>query len=144
LAEEAAMIWETLNAATTETIVNASKRLVDELPPGLTLQQVGAHLMASAKRDDAARGVIWPDLDPAYVVENSVIWHVFPNTVIINSITAALCYRARPNGADPDSCIFEVYVIERFPEGQAPNTEWVHEPDTSEEKWRLILAQDFQ
>ena len=36
-----------------------------------------------------------------------------------------LCYHARPNGSDPDSCIFEVYVLERFPEGEEPKTEWV-------------------
>lgn len=144
VAEDVAMMWEVLNALTTETFVKASRRLVDELPPGLSLQQVGGHLFAAAKRDDAARGVIWPELDPAYLGENAVIWHLFPNTVIINSITCALCYRVRPNGTDPDSCIFEVYTIERFPEGQEPKTGWVCKPEPSEENWRLILAQDFQ
>lgn len=144
IAEDQAMTWETLNALTTETFLNASERLADELPPGLSLQQVAGHLFAAARRDDAARGVIWPDLDPAYLSENAVIWHLFPNTVIINSITCALCYRARPNGDDPNRCIFEVYTIERFPEGQEPRTEWVHKPEPTEENWRLILAQDFQ
>ena len=54
-----------------------------------------------------------------------------------------MCYRARPHGHDPDSCIFEVYILEHFPEGQEPKTEWVYEPDPTEEKWRLILSQDF-
>src|SRR5262249_37041681 len=103
-----------------------------------------AHLMAAAKRDDAARGVIWPEIDPAHLAAAAVLWHVFPNTIIIQSLTTALCYRARPNGYDPDSCIFEVYVVDRFPEGQEPRTEWVHQPDISEAGWRLVLAQDFQ
>lgn len=144
VAEDLAMVWETLNAVTTETFVNVAKRLVDELPAGVTIQEVGQHLMAAAKRDDAARGVIWPEIDPAHLAISSAVWHVFPNTVLIPGITTALCYRVRPNGDDPDSCIFEVYVIERFPEGEEPRTEWVYEPDPSEEKWRLILAQDFQ
>jgi phenylpropionate dioxygenase-like ring-hydroxylating dioxygenase large terminal subunit len=144
VADDLEMMWETLNATTTETFVRAARRLVDELPAGVSMEEVGAHLMAAAKRDDAARGVIWPEIDPARVAEAAVIWHVFPNTVIIQGLTTALCYRVRPNGYDPDSCIFEVYVIERFPEGEAPQTEWVYEPDISEEKWRLILSQDFQ
>jgi nitrite reductase/ring-hydroxylating ferredoxin subunit len=144
VAEDLAMIWATLNATTTETFVNASKRLVDELPHDASMGDVGRHLMASAKRDDAARGVIWPEIDAAHLAACGIDWHVFPNTIILPSLTTALCYRARPNGADANSCIFEVYVLERFPEGEAPRTEWVYEPDPSEEKWRLILSQDFQ
>lgn len=144
VAEDQALVWETLNSVTTETFVKAASRLVDELPPDVTMDEVGGYLMASAKRDDAARGVIWPEVDPAYLAEHSVIWHLFPNTVLILGLTTALCYRARPDGYDPDSCIFEVYVIERFPEGQEPVTEWVHAPEPSKENWRLVLSQDFE
>jgi hypothetical protein len=143
-AEAISMLWETVNATTTETIVNAAKRLVDELPPGASLEEVGGHLVAAAMRDDAARGVTWPKIDPAHLAAVGIDWHVFPNAIILPSHTTALCYRARPNGYDPDSCIFEVSVLERFPEGREPRTEWVYQPDASEEKWRLILSQDFQ
>jgi ketosteroid isomerase-like protein len=143
-AEALVMLWETVNATTTETIVNAAKRLVDELPPGASREEVGVHLMASAKRDDAARGVVWPEIDPAHLAAVGIDWHLFPNTIILPGITFALCYRARPNGYDPDSCIFEAYVLERFPEGQEPKTEWVYQPDASEARWRLVLSQDFQ
>ena len=70
-------------------------------------------------------------------------WHIFPNTVILLGPTYALCYRARPKGYDPDGCIFEVYVLERFPEGEEPTTEWVNLPEPTEESWRKILPQDF-
>ena len=78
-----------------------------------------------------------------WTMETGIDWHVFPNSIFLPSLTTVLRYRARPNGTDPNSCIFEVYVIERFPEGQEPKTEWVYEEEPSEEKWRLILAQDF-
>lgn len=68
---------------------------------------------------------------------------MFPNTIILHGITFILGYRARPNGFDPDSCIFEVFVLERFPEGQEPKPENVYQPDQSQEKWRLVLTQDF-
>jgi nitrite reductase/ring-hydroxylating ferredoxin subunit len=137
------MMWKTLEATTTETFVKASKRLVDELPEGATMEEVGHHLLASAKADDAARGVIWPEIEPEHLAACGIDWHIFPNMIVLPSLTTALCYRARPNGDDPDSCIFEVFVLERFPEGEEPETEWVFEPDPTEEKWRLILAQDF-
>ena len=63
--------------------------------------------------------------------------------MILQGITYALCYRARPNGADPNSCIFETYVIERYGEGEAPNTAWVNVPDPTDPRWPEVLQQDF-
>jgi nitrite reductase/ring-hydroxylating ferredoxin subunit len=133
----------TLDATTTATLVRAANRLVDELPPGTPPDQVNAHLIASARHDDAARGVIWPEIDDARLMAVGHDWHIFPNTVILLGPTHALCYRARPKGYDPEACIFEVYVLERFPEGQEPATEWVNLPEPTEESWRKILPQDF-
>ena len=141
--EQLDYLMDTVNATTTDTILDAARRLVDELPEGTPAEEVGAHLMARARQDDAARGVIWPEVDGAHMMELGIDWHVFPNTVILPGMTFALCYRARPNGYDPNSCIFEVYVIERFPEGEEPKTQWVFEPEASEEKWLKILSQDF-
>ena len=70
-------------------------------------------------------------------------WHIFPNTVIIQGPTFALCYRARPNGYDPDSCIFEVYTLQRYGEGQEPKPENVYAPTIDEATWRKVLCQDF-
>ena len=142
--EQVVSIYETVNATTTQTFVDVAKRLLDDLPADTPPQEVGRHLMTEARAIDAARGVEWPVIDPAYFGVVGHDWHLFPNTVFLPALTTALCYRARPNGEDPNSCIFEVYVIERFPEGQEPKTEWVYEPDPTEEKWRLILSQDFQ
>lgn len=136
-------IVRTLDAATTATFVNAANRLVDELPEGTPFDEVNAHYMASAQREDAARGVTWPDVDLNHMIAAGHDWHIFPNTVVLFGHTFVLGYRARPNGHNPDSCIFEVYVLERFPEGQEPKTEWVFKPDLNEESWRKILAQDF-
>jgi phenylpropionate dioxygenase-like ring-hydroxylating dioxygenase large terminal subunit len=142
-AEALEELVRTLDATTTRTIVEAAERLVDELPEAASAEEVSIHLMQSAARDDAARGVDWPHLDPEHMMAMGMDWHIFPNTIIIPGPTTALCYRARPNGYNPDSCIFEVSVIERFPEGQEPKTEWVFEDEATEERWRKILSQDF-
>ena len=110
------------NASTTETLVNAAKRLVDELPEGTPPGDVIKHWLASARADDAARGVIWPTITAQQMSDAGLAWHLFPNMSILQGITFALCYRARPYGDDPHKCIFESYAIERYPEGQEPKT----------------------
>jgi nitrite reductase/ring-hydroxylating ferredoxin subunit len=136
-------IMEGVNSCTTDTMIQAADRLVEELPEGTPADVVMAHFNALAESIDAARGVTWPKLDPALQPETGHDWHLFPNSVILQGITFALCYRARPNGADPNSCIFEVYVIERYPEGGEPRTEWVHVPDPEDARWPEVLRQDF-
>lgn len=136
-------VFETVNfASTTETLVNAAKRLVNELPEGTPADEVIKHWLASAKADDAARGVEWPTITPDEMSVAGLAWHIFPNMAVLQGVTFALCYRARPYGDDPNKCIFESYALERFPEGEEPQTEWVYAEPTVE-KWGLVLSQDF-
>lgn len=135
--------YETVNfSASTETLVKAASRLVDELPEGTPAPDVIAHWMASAKADDAARGVIWPEIPSDIMAESGLAWGLFPNQNILHGVTFALCYRVRPFGDDPNKCLFESYALERFPEGEVPVTEWVHAEPTGE-NWGSVLAQDF-
>jgi phenylpropionate dioxygenase-like ring-hydroxylating dioxygenase large terminal subunit len=136
-------IYTTVNyASTTETLVNAAKRLVDELPEGTPAEKVIQHWLDSARADDAARGVVWPTISPENMAEAGLAWHIFPNMTVLQGITFALCYRSRPYGDDVDKCIFESYAIERYPEGKEPQTEWVY-AEATPEKWGLVLSQDF-
>jgi phenylpropionate dioxygenase-like ring-hydroxylating dioxygenase large terminal subunit len=130
------------NASTTGTLVNAAKRLVDELPEGTPAGEVIKHWLASARADDAARGVIWPTITPEQMSEAGLAWSIFPNMAILQGITIALCYRVRPYGDTPHKCIFESYALERYPEGGEPKTEWVY-AEPAEDKWGFVLSQDF-
>jgi phenylpropionate dioxygenase-like ring-hydroxylating dioxygenase large terminal subunit len=130
------------NASTTEILLNAAKRLVDELPEETPPGEVIRHWLAAAKADDAARGVIWPTVTPEQMSAAGLAWSIFPNMSILHGITFALCYRTRPYGDDPNKCIFEAFAIERYPDGQAPKTDWVYAEPT-EERWGLVLAQDY-
>lgn len=135
--------YETVNfSASTETLVKAASRLKDELPEDTPAGEVIAHWLKSAKADDLARGVTWPEIPPEVMAEAGLAWHVFPNTSILQGVTFALCYRARPYGDDPNMCIFESYALERWPEGEVPESEWVYAEPTAE-KWGSVLAQDF-
>lgn len=136
-------IYTTVNqASTTETLVNAARRLVDELPEGTPAPQVIQHWLARARADDAARGVIWPSITPEQMAKAGLAWSVFPNMSILQGITFALCYRARPYGDDPNRCIFESYALERFPPNAEPRPQWVYAEPTAE-RWGKVLAQDF-
>jgi phenylpropionate dioxygenase-like ring-hydroxylating dioxygenase large terminal subunit len=135
--------YETVNfSASTETLVKAASRMKDELPETATPQECIAHWIKSAKADDAARGVIWPEVPPEIKKEGGLAWGLFPNQNILHGETFALCYRVRPYGDDPNKCVFESYALERFAEGEAPVTEWVY-ADPTGENWGSVLAQDF-
>lgn len=136
-------IWETANSRTTKTLVDAAQRLPDELPEGTPPGEVMAHWLKSARADDAARGVIWPEVSPAQQAAAGSAWHIFPNMTIGHSITNALIYRVRPYRSEPEKCIFEAAVIELYPEGGEPATEWTYADPTDVSMWRSVLMQDF-
>lgn len=144
LAHSLNQLWDEVNGTATQTMVDVANRLVDELPEGTPAAEVQAHFMKRTIEEDAKLGIEWPQIDPDHFVAAGTDWHVFPNTVIIQGPTFALCYRARPSANyDPDSCIFEVYTLQRFPEGQEPRPENLYTPEVTEENYRKVLCQDF-
>ncbi|GAA3725448.1 aromatic ring-hydroxylating dioxygenase subunit alpha [Gordonia hankookensis] len=134
--------WENANTNTTRTLVDAAQRLIDELPEGTPANEVLAHWLTSARRDDAERGVIWPTVDNETVSKSGTAWQIFPNFQIGHALNNMLCYSARPYGDDPDKCYFEAAVFELFPEGEEPETEWEFTPE-DDPGWRTVLPQDF-
>src|SRR5690606_33602102 len=40
---------------------------------------------------------------------------IFPNLMILPQAGNAMMYRVRPNGLDPDSCIFEIFSTKTYP-----------------------------
>jgi phenylpropionate dioxygenase-like ring-hydroxylating dioxygenase large terminal subunit len=132
--------WENANTNTTMTLVEAARRLVDELPEETPAAEVSKHWIASARATDEARGVVWPVVDPLHTAKAGTAWQIFPNFQIGHAVNNMLCYMARPYGSDPDKCIFEAAVYELYPEGEAPATEWEY---TEPADWPPVLQQDF-
>jgi len=44
-------------------------------------------------------------------VQDVIQYNLFPNVVLFGGLGSPLFYRARPDGADPDSCLFEVMLL---------------------------------
>mgnify|MGYP001195558178 CR=1 FL=1 len=141
-AEMQNFIWENANTNTTEKLVEVANRLVDELPEGTPPEQVAKYWLETARREDAERGVVWPEVAPEVVAETGTAWQIFPNFQIGHSVNNLLCYSARPYGYDPDKCYFEAAVYQLYPEGQEPETEWVFTPQ-DDPAWGTVLPQDF-
>lgn len=139
-AEMQRFTWDNANTNTTITLVRAAERLAQELPAGTPAPQVLQHWLQSARRDDEARGVVWPTVEPAHTAKSGTAWQIFPNFQIGHSVNNMLCYSARPFGDDPDRCYFEAAVYELYPKGEAPETEWELTPP---EQWPPVLQQDF-
>jgi len=135
--------FETVNySASTESLVKAASRLKDELPEGVSAQECIAYWLKIAKDADAKRGVTWPEIPEDVMKETGLAWGLFPNQNILHGVTFALCYRVRPYGDDPGKCVFESYALERFPEGEEPETQWTY-ADPTGDNWGSVLAQDF-
>lgn len=139
-AEMQNFIWANANTNTTRTLVDAANRLVDELPEDTPAMEVSRHWIQSARAADAARGVIWPTVEPAHTARAGTAWQVFPNFQIGHAVNNMLCYGAKPFSGDPDKCIFEAAVYELYPQGEAPETEWEY---TAAADWPPVLQQDF-
>jgi hypothetical protein len=107
--------------------------------------EIVGKLMEFTFEDAAARGVKSPQITPEQMYELGSDWHLFPNHILISSPNACLTYRSRPNGHDPESAIWDVYSLLRYPPGEEPKViPQVCNDLTDKEAWPMILRQDFE
>lgn len=74
---------------------------------------------ASRKRLEAQLGLDTSGYGDAEV-QDVIQYSLFPNVVLFGGLGSPLWYRARPDGDDPGSCLFEVMLLLPVPEGQDP------------------------
>ena len=135
---------EETNATTTQTLVNAAKRLVDDLPEGTPADKVLEHWLSlgASRRRSPRRDLA--DHPADILGQSGTAWQIFPNFQIGQGLTSALCYSARPDPSyDPNKCIFEVAVFELYPERpRAADRVGVH-PGGRPATGGRVLPQDF-
>lgn len=111
----------TLFALTSDYKVRAAERLMQELPAETPLTDIMAALNRFHREELESAGAQWPEkLTAADMMRAGTDWHIFPNTIVLPSVDSILWYRARPNGRSVDSCVFDIWNLERFGEGKAP------------------------
>lgn len=135
----------TLNAGSSVQTVFAARRVMQEVPPGTpameVLQKFGQFIYEHAVNNGAS----FPAITPEAMYAAGIDWHLFPNQIMLQGPTGLLGYRARPNGMDPDTCIWDVYSLQRYAPGEEPKVEqeWSQQHDDVE-FWGRILTQDYQ
>ncbi|NLR72786.1 aromatic ring-hydroxylating dioxygenase subunit alpha [Novosphingobium sp. ERN07] len=135
----------TLNAGSAVQTVHAARRVEQEVEPGTPAMEVLMKFGQFIYEHALSLGLKWPDITAEQMQAAGIDWHLFPNQIMLMGPTGSLNYRARPVGSNPDKCIFDVYSLQRYPEGEAPpkvELEWSQDhADT--DFWGLILTQDF-
>jgi phenylpropionate dioxygenase-like ring-hydroxylating dioxygenase large terminal subunit len=136
---------KTLNAGSSVQTVHAARRVMQEVPPGTpplgVLQKFGEFIYEHS----TSQGAQFPPITPEQMRAGGIDWHLFPNQIMLQGPTGLLGYRARPNGRDPDSCIWDVYSMQRYAPGAEPKVAVEFNADITDEAfWGRILIQDYQ
>lgn len=137
--------YHELQAMVTQRNYEATQRLRTEVAadaaPGEVLAKWVEFQIEAAEKDGAG----WPSrLTPEYMEKSGLDWHVFPNTVFLHgTVDGVLWYRIRPNGNDHETCIFDVWSLERFAEGKEPPLVREFYENWEDGEWPRIYAQDF-
>ena len=105
----------------------------------------GAELVRAVYEYAAAAGIALPPPEPSALARWGGVFFVFPNYFVLPQYGNALLYRSRPNGSDPESCLFDVWSVS-LPEAGAvaarPTAEGPYAPDDADH-WPRIPLQDF-
>lgn len=116
-----------------------------EMPEGTTLPEAGMKLFEMQKEAAIAAGYGFPEAPIEKLAQAGVDWNFFPNLTCVLSFDAAVFYRVRPKGDDPDRCIFDLWRLWRYAPGGEPKL--VRERYDGWEDYPLmplVLKQDFQ
>ena len=134
-----------LKAMVTERNYLATQRLRDEVAATAPAVEVMNKWVGFQIEAAMADGSGWPEgLTPEYIDRSKLDWHVFPNTIYLHGfVDGVLWYRSRPNGHDPDTCIFDVWSLQRYGPGKAPPLKREFYADWRDGDWPLIFRQDF-
>lgn len=138
---------ETLRAMYSPRSVEAMHRLLTELEPTTDVMRLYGKMEELQREAALTSGAGWPSMTPEQRIRAGQEWHLFPNHVFLMLADASIAYRARPNGDDPDTCIFDIWSLQRYAPGAEPKLVREFIPDwraNTEADFGLILAQDFQ
>lgn len=137
-----------LDAMWTEKDREAVRRLRTELPADVSAGEAWQKAYEVIKEAWEASGAGFPPATLEDLAKAGMNWHIFPNLIILPQFCGALVYRVRPDGDNPDNCIFDVYSLQRYAEGAEPplKRRYMWGPDEYKEfsdEISIIQGQDF-
>lgn len=139
------LMEEQLKAIWTPRDLAAARRLMTDLDDGSDPMVVLGSMMKFAAEAATEEGAGWPNLGMENLMRAGQDWHIFPNLIVLPYPDGALWYRARPNGDDPDTCVYDIWSLARYAPGAEPKLEREYHTEWEDhEEWGKILEQDFQ
>lgn len=134
-----------LKAMVTPRAYEATQRLRTEVAADASAEEVLTKWLQFQQEAAEADGAGWPALSAEDMMRSHFDWHMFPNSVFLHSsIDGVLWYRARPNGDDPGSCVFDIWSLVRYPPAEEPPLVREFYANWREHDWGRILNQDFR
>jgi len=140
---------DTVKAIFTSRDNEAVRRLMTEVPPTASPMEVIEKSLQFQKEAAIASGAGWADVSFEQMFNAGTDWHVFPNLVLLMWPDGGLSYRARPDGDNPNSCIFDMWSLARYAPGAEPalKREYFYGADdwtkNAVENFGLVIAQDL-
>lgn len=135
-----------LRAMVSPRSYEAAQRLKEEVPAGASPAEVLTRWDEWTREAAQREGAGWPPVTIDDIRNSHADWHMFPNSVFLHgNVDGMLWYRARPDGDDPESCLFDIWSLVRYAPGAEPPLQrefydsWQDNPD-----WGLVLTQDFR
>jgi phenylpropionate dioxygenase-like ring-hydroxylating dioxygenase large terminal subunit len=135
-----------VGAIVSERTRDVYKRILDELPETASAEEVEMAIFQYQQEAAIEDGAGWPEgLDAEYRDLSKAQWMVFPNFTFVHAmVDSIIVYRARPNGKDPDSCIFDIWSLMRYAPGKEPPLERETYDKILDADWKRILRQDIE
>jgi phenylpropionate dioxygenase-like ring-hydroxylating dioxygenase large terminal subunit len=122
----------------------AARRILKELPADATpMHALGGAVEFGRQAADGEGAGYPPNLTWEKLGRAGTDWHVFPNCATLPWWDGAVWYRARPNGDDPDSCIFNIWSLKRYVDGGEPPLQRRVYKGVEGHSFGLIVDQDL-
>lgn len=136
---------EDFGAIMTDRDYEASKKIMESVGEAATPYEAFLAAVEHGRAAAEAEGAGYPsNLTYEKMAAAGADWHIFPNCVTLPYFDGAVWYRARPNGDDPESCIFNIWSLKRFGPGKEPPLERQYFDDIEGKDFKLIVNQDIQ
>jgi phenylpropionate dioxygenase-like ring-hydroxylating dioxygenase large terminal subunit len=143
MADRLNLLAEGMNAMVLAADVALVRSLKGQpIPEGSTL---GGEYVRTLYATAAAQSRPMPKLERRLLDQWGGEIFVFPNLMILPQAGNCMIYRVRPDGFDPDSCIFEIYSTRTLPSAQTPERAIVQRMTDAKDpaQFLRIPRQDF-
>jgi len=100
------------------------QRILEELPPNASFGEIQAASYRLVREAALSEGADIASPTAEQAEHLGVDWNIFPNMVLVFGLDCTLVFRSRPDGEDPNRCVFDMWGLLR--QGSQP-AEWTRE-----------------